>query len=152
MELRKDRGCSSTKKIKRQWAVFKTLHRKLNIEQYKPIFDCAIIHSRIYTNINKNIFEDTNEVIRIRKSKKNRQYNGQKKRDKKTNNDLQNTTQKTKDRATLIHYKPEVNSDVPEGYAFDYVMFCFFKWIIIESSILYVSLILLMPSVVDPSL
>jgi hypothetical protein len=100
MELRKDRGCSSTKKIKRQWAVFKTLHRKLNIEQYKPIFDCAIIHSRIYTNINKNIFEDTNEVIRIRKSKKNRQYNGQKKRDKKTNNDLQNTTQKTKDRAT----------------------------------------------------
>jgi hypothetical protein len=34
-------------------------------------------------------FEDTKGEIRIRKSKKNRQYNGQKKRDKKTNNDLQ---------------------------------------------------------------
>jgi hypothetical protein len=37
-------------------------------------------------------------VIRIRKSKKDRQYNGQKKQEnKRTNNDLQNTTQKTKD-------------------------------------------------------
>jgi hypothetical protein len=34
--------------------------------------------------------EDTKEVIRIRKSKKDRQHNGQKKKDKKTNNDLQN--------------------------------------------------------------
>ena len=31
-------------------------------------------------------------VIRIRKSKEDRQHNGQKKKDKKTNNDLQNTT------------------------------------------------------------
>ena len=37
-------------------------------------------------------------VIRIRKSKKDRQNNGQKiQEDKRTNNDLQNTTQKTKD-------------------------------------------------------
>jgi hypothetical protein len=35
-------------------------------------------------------FEDTKGVIRIRKSKKDRQHNEQKKRDKKTNNDLQN--------------------------------------------------------------
>jgi len=35
-------------------------------------------------------FDDTKEVIRIRKSKKDRQYNDQKKKDKKTNNDLQN--------------------------------------------------------------
>jgi peptidyl-tRNA hydrolase len=34
--------------------------------------------------------EDTKGVIRIRKSKKNRQHNGQKKKDKRTNNDLQN--------------------------------------------------------------
>ena len=75
-------------------------------------------------------FEDTNGVIRIHKSKKNRQYNGQKKnrqhngqkknrqhngqkknrqhngqktkKDKITNNDLQNTTQKTKDRANSV--------------------------------------------------
>jgi hypothetical protein len=35
-------------------------------------------------------FEDTKEVIRIRKSKTNRQHNDQKKKDKRTNNDLQN--------------------------------------------------------------
>ena len=44
--------------------------------------------------------EDTKEVIRIRKSKKDRQHNVQKKKDKGTNNDLQNIRQKTKDRAT----------------------------------------------------
>jgi hypothetical protein len=35
-------------------------------------------------------FEDTKEVIRIRISKKNRQQNGQEKKYKRTNNDLQN--------------------------------------------------------------
>jgi hypothetical protein len=35
-------------------------------------------------------FEDTKWVVRIRKSKKNRQHNGQKKKYKRTNNDLQN--------------------------------------------------------------
>ena len=34
--------------------------------------------------------------------KKDRQHNGQKKKDKRTNNDLQNITQKIKDRATRI--------------------------------------------------
>jgi hypothetical protein len=33
---------------------------------------------------------DTKGVIKIRKSKKNRQDNGQKKKEKRTNNDLQN--------------------------------------------------------------
>ena len=42
-------------------------------------------------------FEDTKWVIRIRKSKKDRQHNGQKKKDKGTNNDLQNITHKSKD-------------------------------------------------------
>ena len=40
-------------------------------------------------------FEDTKGVIRIRKSKKDKQHNDQKKKDKRTNNDLQNITQKT---------------------------------------------------------
>ena len=40
-------------------------------------------------------FEDTKGDMRIRKSRKDRQHNGQRKRDKKTNNDLQNSTQKT---------------------------------------------------------
>ena len=35
-------------------------------------------------------FEDTKEVIRIGISKKNRQHNGQKKKFRRTNNDLQN--------------------------------------------------------------
>jgi len=33
-------------------------------------------------------FEDNKEVIRICKSKKDKQHNSQKKKDKKTNNDL----------------------------------------------------------------
>ena len=41
-------------------------------------------------------------VIRIRKSE-DRQQHEQKEKDKWTNNDLQNTTQKSKDRATRAH-------------------------------------------------
>jgi hypothetical protein len=37
----------------------------------------------------KEEFEDTKWVIRILKSKKNRQHNGQKKKDKRTNKNLQ---------------------------------------------------------------
>jgi len=46
--------------------------------------------------------------------KKVRQYNGQKKKDKRTNHDLQNITQKTKDRATRTPLKPgdELNAPV----------------------------------------
>ena len=40
--------------------------------------------------INVQELEDTKWVIRIRISKKNRQHSGQKKRCKKTNNDLKN--------------------------------------------------------------
>ena len=43
-------------------------------------------------------FEDTNGAIKIRK--KDRQCNGQEKKDKRTNNDLQSTTHKVKDQAT----------------------------------------------------
>jgi len=53
---------------------------------------------------NKSLFavskQDTTEEIRSRKSKKNRQCNGQKKWDKKTNNNIQNTTKKGKDYAS----------------------------------------------------
>jgi len=41
--------------------------------------------------------EDIKRVTRSRKLKKNRQCNGQNKKDKKINRDLQNITQKTKD-------------------------------------------------------
>jgi len=47
-------------------------------------------------------FEDTKWVIIIQISKENRQHNGQKKKYKGTNNDLQNT-HKTNDRVTRSH-------------------------------------------------
>ena len=47
----------------------------------------------------KKEFEDSKWIIRIHISK-DRQYNGKTKKDKRTNNNLQNTTNKTKDRAT----------------------------------------------------
>ena len=50
--------------------------------------------------ITQQKFEDTNVVIRSRKSK-DRQLDDQKKKD----NDLQNTTHKTKDRATQTQLK-----------------------------------------------
>ena len=46
------------------------------------------------TNIIKEEFEGTKGVIRIGKLKKDRQHNGQKKKDKRTNNDLENATHK----------------------------------------------------------
>jgi hypothetical protein len=46
------------------------------------------------------MFKHTKWVIRSHKSKKDRQFNGQKKKNKSVNNDLQNATQKTKDWAT----------------------------------------------------
>ena len=45
-------------------------------------------------------FEDTKGIIRIHKSKKDIQHNGQKKKDKRTNNDLQNITHTIKNRVT----------------------------------------------------
>jgi hypothetical protein len=49
-------------------------------------------------------FVNTKGVIRIRKLKKNRQYNDQKKKDKRTNNYQQNITHKTIDRVTRPLY------------------------------------------------
>jgi hypothetical protein len=43
------------------------------------------------------MFENTKGVIRSHKLKKDRQYNGQNKKDKRANNDVQKTTHKTKD-------------------------------------------------------
>jgi hypothetical protein len=60
----------------------------------------------------KEEFEDTKGVIRIRKSK-DRQHNDPKKKDKLTNNDLQNTTHKTKDRHTRTALKTGVNPGAP---------------------------------------
>ena len=52
---------------------------------------------RAITLMDMEKFEETKGKIRSRNSKKERQHNGQKKKDKWTNNDLKNITQKTKD-------------------------------------------------------
>ena len=55
-------------------------------------------------------------IIRSRKWQKDRQYNGKKKKDKMTNNDLQNTTQKAKDRGKRIPIKKTgMNTDTSKG-------------------------------------
>ena len=48
----------------------------------------TIIDNLYRTNLEE--FEDTKVVMRIRKSKKHRQDNGQKKKDKRTKHDMQN--------------------------------------------------------------
>jgi Ca2+/Na+ antiporter len=72
--------------------------------------------------------EDIKGVIRIRKSKKNRQPNGLMKKSKTTNNDLQNTTQKTIDRATWTPLNTRVElASAPEGWLTDTAYLCD-KW------------------------
>ena len=51
-------------------------------------------HNLIIKDSVEEEFEDIKGVFRIHKSKKDRQHNDQKKKDKGTNNDLQNTTEK----------------------------------------------------------
>jgi hypothetical protein len=75
----------------------------------------------IYTINCSEEFEDTKGVIRIRRSK-DRQHNGQKKKYKRTNNDIlvQSITHKTKDRVTwtpIKTEKPGMNSGAPDGWA-----------------------------------
>jgi hypothetical protein len=81
---------------------FSTLHLKGTL-YYQRDFSLCIIYIifigtyiRILTYSRKLViyllkeeFEDTKRVIRICKSKKDRQHNGQKKKDKRTNNDIQ---------------------------------------------------------------
>ena len=62
------------------------------------IFDCRCKHGIkksfvaevMYQLFFEVEFKDTKVVIRIRLSKKNRQHNAQKKKHKRTNNDIQN--------------------------------------------------------------
>jgi hypothetical protein len=70
--------------------------------------------SDTYTSLSFSLvtimFEDSKGLIRIRKSK-DRQHYDQTKRNKRTNNDLQKTTQKSKYRATRIQLLIVVNSE-----------------------------------------
>ena len=61
--------------------------------------------------------KDTNGVIRSRKLKKDRQHKGQKKKDKRTNIDKQNTTLKLKIEEHESQQKSRMNSGAAEGKA-----------------------------------
>jgi len=77
----------------------KWIIRSHNPQKYRKISGQTIKNKQWSTNTTqKEENEDTKGVIRIRKSKKYRQHNDQK--EKRTNDYPQNTTQKTKDRAT----------------------------------------------------
>jgi hypothetical protein len=56
----------------------------------------------MYIMLPEEEFEDTKGIIRIRKSKKDRQHDGQKKKDKRTNNYLEN-----------IHITPKIELHEP---------------------------------------
>ena len=94
--------------LKYSWRMCLNLqHQLLFIRTLYAIYDymsivCCLDVYLFYFNVNisARILEDTKGVIRNRKQKKDRQHDGQKKKDKRTNNDLQNITHKTKDRET----------------------------------------------------
>jgi hypothetical protein len=67
---------------------------------------------RICYVLNEKEFEDTKGVIRIRKLKKNRQHNGQQKKDKQRSTKHKH---KTKDPITRTPLKSGVNSGAPKG-------------------------------------
>jgi len=62
--------------------------------------------------LDKEEFEDTKGVIRIHKSKKNRQHNGQNQKDKKRSTKHR---YKSKDRVTRTPLKPGETSGAAEG-------------------------------------
>ena len=64
--------------------IFYKVGRVINWTSYS---DCKLTETK---DCQQEEFEDTKGAIRIRISKKNRQHNGQKKKYKKTKNDLQN--------------------------------------------------------------
>jgi hypothetical protein len=69
---------------------------KHNVDLIVVLCYCVCMYFISY----KKMFEDTKGVIKSRKSKKGRQQNDYKKNNKRTNNDIQNISQKTKARAT----------------------------------------------------
>jgi hypothetical protein len=68
----------------------------------------------VFSNVCSSVpeeLEDTKGVIRIRKLKKDTQHNDQKKKDKRTNNNLQSTT---KHRVTRTLLKPGSSTKLSE--------------------------------------
>ena len=80
--------------VYRKLSHFVNKHIKV-VSEISSFETCMSIQTSVKDDDSYEEFEDTKGVIRIRKSKKNRQRNVQKKKDKRTNSDLQNITQKT---------------------------------------------------------
>ena len=68
------------------------------------IYNCAFCDKEYESIFFKKSLKILTGVIRIRKSKKDRQY-GQNEKDKRINNNLQNTTEKTKDQVMQTSLK-----------------------------------------------
>jgi macrodomain Ter protein organizer (MatP/YcbG family) len=72
------------------------------IKHTHPV-DINIIHTEPVKKYIKHTHPvDINNTKGLIRNRKDRHYNGQTKKDKKTNNDLRNTTQKTKDSSFLL--------------------------------------------------
>ena len=120
-KLKKDRQCNDQKKRgKRTNNDLKNTSQKTKIgatrtrlksEYYFSLHSIASLimsqkHDKSFLlSIEQAIFEKTKGVIRCGKLKKDRQCNDQKKRGKRAKNDLENTSQKTKVRATQTRLK-----------------------------------------------
>jgi hypothetical protein len=70
------------------------------------------LHSEITFILVCKKVEGTKGIMKKRKSKTDIYYNDHKKKDKRTNNDMQNITQKTKDWATRNPFKPCLEESV----------------------------------------
>jgi len=97
---------------KNTMAVFRT---KVSIFCLVAKHSLKVTTRNVKATFQEEEFDDTKWEIRIRKSKKDSQHNGQMKKDKRTNNDLQNITHETKDRVTRTPLQTGATSGFPEG-------------------------------------
>jgi hypothetical protein len=67
-----------------------------------PLVEQELLSLPEHLSSKREEFVNNKRVIRIRISKRNRQHNGQKKKDKRTNNDLQ-----------ILHRKLKINQHEP---------------------------------------
>ena len=91
---------TTTRAASTQW--YQSSRNKHNLLTYYNHAYNELSHHIVGSIYLQEEFEDTKGTIRIRISKKNRQHNGQKKKYKRTNNDLQN-----------IHTKLKIESHEP---------------------------------------
>jgi len=70
------------------------------ITPYCKVFNIKIYQTKRTNNDNKKVWRYHQKAVIRNRQSKNRQYNGQQAKDKKTNNDLQKSTQKTRNWAT----------------------------------------------------